>query len=73
MPRLVECLYYLKTALAALLVFIGAKMASAEFVGKLGSEVSPPVIGAILAAGVIGSLVRDRRRSSTPSPTLEEV
>ncbi len=58
---LVERLYYLKTALAALLVFIGGKMAAAEFVGKIGPAISLPVIGAILATGVIASLVRDRR------------
>ena len=38
---LVERLYYLKTSLAVLLVFIGAKMAAAEFVGKIGPEYSP--------------------------------
>ena len=40
---LVERLYYLKTALAALLIFIGAKLAAAEFVGKIGPEISLPV------------------------------
>jgi len=58
---LVERLYYLKTALAALLVFIGAKMAAAEVVGKMGPEISLPVIAAILGAGVLASLVRDGR------------
>jgi tellurite resistance protein TerC len=62
----VDRLYYLKTALAALLVFIGAKMALAEFVGKLGPEISLPVIAAILGAGVLASLVRERRRPLTP-------
>ena len=61
---LVERLYYLKTALAALLVFIGAKMAAAEFVGKIGPEISLPVIAAILGAGVAASLLRER--SSPP-------
>ena len=35
---LVERLYYLKTALAALLVLIGIKMAAGELWGKLGPE-----------------------------------
>jgi hypothetical protein len=48
--ELVERLYYLKTALAALLVFIGAKMALAQIVGKIGPEISLPIIIAILAA-----------------------
>ena len=64
---LVDRLYYLKTALAALLVAIGAKLVAAEFVGKIGPEVSLPVIGAILAAGVIASLVRERRSSKAPT------
>ena len=58
---LVERLYYLKTALAVLLVFIGAKMAAAEFVGKIGPEYSLPAIAAILGSGVVASLVRNRR------------
>jgi predicted tellurium resistance membrane protein TerC len=59
--ELVDRLYYLKTALAALLVFIGAKMAAAEFVGKIGPEISLPVIALILGAGVVASLVRASR------------
>jgi tellurite resistance protein TerC len=59
--ELVDRLYYLKTALAVLLVFIGAKMAAAEFVGKIGPEISLPIIAAILGAGVVASLVRARR------------
>ena len=58
---LVERLHYLKTALAALLVFIGIKMALGEVVGKIGPEVSLPVIALILGAGVVASLVRERR------------
>ena len=74
---LVERLYYLKTSLAVLLVFIGAKMAAAEFVGKIGPEYSLPAIVAILGTGVVASLVRNRRailrecdfpESSPPSP-----
>jgi predicted tellurium resistance membrane protein TerC len=64
---LVERLYYLKTALAALLIFIGAKLAAAEFVGKIGPEISLPVIGVILATGVLASLWRDRQSSKAPT------
>ena len=63
--ELVERLYYLKTALAALLVFIGLKMAGGELFGKIGPEYSLPAIAAILATGVLASLARDRRRSPT--------
>ena len=70
--ELVERLYYLKTALAALLVFIGGKLIAAEFVGKIGPEISLPVIAAILAAGVVASLLRTRR--ITPAkPARQEV
>jgi tellurite resistance protein TerC len=70
--ELVERLYYLKTALAVLLVFIGAKMAAAEFVGKIGPEISLPIITAILAAGIIASLVRNRRRAGARAPIPQE-
>ncbi len=64
---LVERLYYLKTALAVLLVFIGAKLAAAQFVGKIGPEISLPVIAAIIAAGVIASLLRPDSLPATPT------
>jgi tellurite resistance protein TerC len=59
--ELVARLYYLKTALAALLVFIGIKMAAGEIVGKIGPEISLPIIAAILGTGVVASLLRARR------------
>jgi tellurite resistance protein TerC len=65
---LVERLYYLKTALAALLVLIGIKMAAGELWGKLGPEISLPAIAAVLGAGVVASLVRDRRGRADPAP-----
>ena len=43
------------------LVFIGAKMGAAEFVGKIGPEISLPVIALILGTGVAASLVRSSR------------
>jgi predicted tellurium resistance membrane protein TerC len=70
---LVERLYYLKTALAALLIFIGAKLAAAEFVGKVGPEISLPVIAAILGTGVLASLWRDRQSPSKAPTGIEPV
>jgi tellurite resistance protein TerC len=58
---LVERLYYLKTALAVLLAFIGVKMVLGELVGKVGPEISLPVIALILGTGVVASIVRERR------------
>jgi tellurite resistance protein TerC len=60
---LVDRLYYLKTALAVLLGFIAVKMALGEIVGKIGPEISLPVIAAILGAGVVASVLRERRYS----------
>jgi tellurite resistance protein TerC len=67
---LVERLYYLKTALAALLILIGIKMAAGELWGKLGPEVSLPAIATVLGVGVVASLLRDRRleREGRPAP-----
>lgn len=66
---LVERLYYLKTALAALLVLIGIKMAAGELWGKLGPEISLPAIALVLGTGVVASLVRDRRLSAAEAPS----
>jgi len=59
--ELVERLYYLKTALAVLLIAIGFKMAAGELFGKIGPEYSLPGIALILGTGVAASLVRQRR------------
>ena len=59
--ELVARLYYLKTALAVLLIAIGAKMAAGELFGKVGPEYSLPGIALILGTGVVASLVRQRR------------
>lgn len=63
--ELMERLYYLKTALAALLVFIGLKLVAAELVGKIGPEYSLPGIALILGTGVVASLIRTRREAAT--------
>jgi tellurite resistance protein TerC len=62
---LVERLYYLKAALAILLMFIALKMALGEIVGKLGPAVSLTGVALILGGGVVASLVRQRRRRTT--------
>lgn len=58
---LVERLYYLKTALAALLVFVGLKLGAQEFVGKLDPTISLAIIGLILLIGTAASLIREKR------------
>ena len=67
--ELVDRLYYLKTALAVLLIAIGLKMAAGELFGKIGPEYSLPGIALILGTGVVASLVRQRRldREAVPA------
>ena len=70
--ELVDRLYHLKTALAALLVFIGLKMAAGELFGKIGPEFSLPGIALILGTGVVASLARERRASRTVAASDDE-
>ena len=60
---LVERFYYLKTALAVLLIFIGIKLGLQEFVGKLDPAISLAVIALILLTGMIASLIREKRQT----------
>jgi tellurite resistance protein TerC len=50
--------YYLKHALALVLVFIGAKIFLVHFIGKMPALVSLGVTAALLAGGVLLSLVK---------------
>jgi tellurite resistance protein TerC len=52
--------YYLKHALALVLVFIGAKIFLVHFIGKMPALVSLGVTAALLAGGVLLSLVKTR-------------
>jgi tellurite resistance protein TerC len=54
---------YLKPSLAAVLVFVGAKMALVDVV-KIHPGVSLGVIVAILGVGIAASLLHARRRAS---------
>ncbi|MCW3010931.1 MAG: hypothetical protein JWO90_1335 [Solirubrobacterales bacterium] len=61
---LVQRLPELKTALALVLAFIAGKLVWGELVGKVGPEVSLPVVALLLGGGVVASL---RRRPATPA------
>ena len=67
---LVERLYYLKAALAILLMFIAGKMVAGELVGKVGPAVSLAGVAVILGAGVVASLLRKREQKSRRRPDL---
>ena len=55
--------YYLKYGLSLILVFVGLKMIAEEFV-HVPIGVSLGVIGIVLAASIVLSLVRNRRRAT---------
>lgn len=60
---LVERFYYLKTALAFLLIFIGIKLGLQEIVGKLDPLISLAVIASILLTGMIASLIHEKKKT----------
>ncbi len=64
---MVDKFVYLKHGLAAVLVFVGVKMAAVDLV-KVPSVISLAVIAAILGAAIAASLVRARRIAATPAP-----
>jgi tellurite resistance protein TerC len=61
--------YYLKHALAFVLVFIGAKIFLVGIVGKIPAGLSLGVTTALLAGGVIVSLIKTRPSSDGASTT----
>ncbi|ABC24474.1 TerC family protein [Rhodospirillum rubrum] len=58
LAAMVHRFVYLHYALAAVLIFIGSKIFYAEFIGKMPASVSLGVTFALLALGVIVSLLR---------------
>jgi tellurite resistance protein TerC len=62
---LVERLYYLKAALALLLIFIAVKMGLSEVVGKVPPQYSLAGVAVILGGGVVASLIRNGRGGGT--------
>ena len=66
---LVERLYYLKAALALLLIFIAIKMGLSEITGKVPPEYSLIGVATILGGGVIASLIRNHRQRTTTNNT----
>ncbi len=62
----IERFTYLKPSLAFVLVFVGAKMAAVDVV-KIHAGVSLAVVVAILATGVVASMLRVRRERPLPA------
>ncbi len=67
---LVERLYYLKAALALLLIFIAGKMLLSEVIGKVAPQYSLGGVVLILGAGVAASLLRQRRLRRAPGAAV---
>ena len=63
LSKSVQAMYYLKHAVALILLFIGAKMSLEFFHVELPKWVSPAVILALLASGTAASVARNRRLS----------
>lgn len=61
---------YLKYALSAVLIFIGGKIFWSHLVGKVDPTLSLSITVAILAAGIIGSLLKTRDR--TPALSVSQ-
>jgi tellurite resistance protein TerC len=68
---LVSRFTYLKPSLAAVLVFVGTKMAAVDFV-KIHPAVSLAVVVAILAVGILASAVKARRAQGQPDEAAPE-
>ncbi len=60
LSAMVDRFHYLKYALALVLVFVGAKIFVQQFIGKIPPEVSLGVIVALLAGGILYSLMKTR-------------
>ena len=63
---LVERFHYLSYSLAAVLIFIGAKILSADLLGDIPAWTSLVVTVGLLSAGVLYSLYRTRRPALSP-------
>jgi tellurite resistance protein TerC len=74
LAALVERFHYLNYALAAVLVFVGAKILSADLLGPLPTWASLAATVGMLSAGVLYSLYRTRVKTALPrvQPALHE-
>jgi tellurite resistance protein TerC len=64
LSAMIHRFHYLKYALALVLVFIGAKIFLAEVFGKIPAELSLGVTVALLAGGVIVSMIKTRQEQA---------
>jgi tellurite resistance protein TerC len=71
LAAMVHRFHYLKYALSAVLIFIGGKIFWNQFFGKLDPAVSLSVTFALLAGGVIVSLLRTRPAEPARTAAVE--
>lgn len=70
LSSMVHRFHYLKYALSLVLIYIGAKIFVQQFIGKIPPEISLGVTFTLLAGGILFSLWKTRRGSSTTSELL---
>jgi tellurite resistance protein TerC len=73
LAAMIHRFHYLKYALSAVLIFIGAKIFYTQFFGKLPAAISLGVTFSIITAGVLYSLHRTRSGGSHPGSTATTV
>lgn len=74
LAAMVHRFHYLKTALAAVLIFIGGKILIADLIGidKVPPLISLGVTFGLIAAGILWSLVRTRDKAEPTHPVTAE-
>lgn len=66
LSAMIHRFHYLKVALALVLVFIGSKIFLVDLIGKIPAPVSPGVTFALLAGGIVVSLIKTRGDGPMP-------
>lgn len=70
LSSMVHRFHYLKYALALVLIYVGAKIFVQQFIGKIPPEVSLGVTFALLAGGIVYSLLKTRGLVDKPPAEL---
>lgn len=69
LSAMVHRFHYLKYALALVLVYVGGKIFLQQFIGKIPPQISLGVTVALLAGGIVYSLIKTRGASSQHATT----
>lgn len=72
LAAMIHRFHYLKYALSIVLIFIGGKIIYTQLYGKVDPALSLAVTAALLAGGVVVSLIKSRNELPTPAEALVE-